>query len=156
MSLITSGSSINHFENKLPELRNLIQTYSNWHEGSFTVLINQLMQLAKDVQSFQQLCVVQTENTIDSILNMLETCVIPDLEAIIDAIRLNNNTALWENYCSALKQLPSYGQPFDGLISAVYNKDPDLYEQSLREALKLYDFIKNRKRVVEEIKRTKY
>lgn len=136
--IVDQSVQLDNFEEKVEDLKNNILPSFTWHKDHWLQLINELLTLSEGSEKFVQACTIDLENPIESMKNILEFFILPELKGKSDQLRLKNNLEFWNVYHRTLTQLPQYGGPFDGLINAVSKKDFELYSQNYREIVKLY------------------
>lgn len=128
--------TVENFEEKVKQYRKKIVSALNWNDNIWIKFTNRLNEISLDQVKFNEISVVDIEQPIESIKVLLKNIIIPDMSKRRNSLLLSKLINKWTMYTSYLNGYKAYGQPFDELISAVYEKDVSVYKES-------YDLLSN-------------
>ncbi len=118
------------FEEKVKQFRIKISSSLNWHKDIWTKFSIKLLEICDNSKRFEELSVIDLERPIESIINLLNNILIPDLEKHYTFKLLDKLAIEWTRFSNYLDSYKSYGQLYDDLIFAVIGKDISLYTKS--------------------------
>ncbi|WP_164959907.1 AAA domain-containing protein [Clostridium estertheticum] len=130
--------NIEDFEQKVKQHRKKIQSSLNWHEQYWIKLTQEVQFNVEDIIKFEELCVIDIDQPIETISERLKSIFIPDLSKRCNSELLNKLTQKWDQYAFDLNGYKVYKKPFDLLIRAVNEKDVSAYEEAYYNITELY------------------
>lgn len=122
--------TVDGFEEKAKQYRKKILSSLNWHKNIWTKFTNNLQECCLDRKKLEELSDLDIERPTESIINLLNNSLYPDLKKRHFFELLGNIKNEWIQFSNYLNEYKSFGKPFDELFSASIEKDINTYEKS--------------------------
>ena len=110
----------------------------NWFEQSWLRLKEKVLAIAENKEKLDITLMLNNDNLIGEMIKKLEEVIIKDISQQINKISLHEAKEELSSYLSKLKAYLLCGNPFEGLICAIENKDDNLYEANYNRLIDIY------------------